>query len=45
MAVARAEKEYRAFRVKQDQEYISSIDTLYEKYLTGKPKKRANIDI
>lgn len=36
MAVEKAEKEYEIFRVKQDQEYISSIDTLYEKYLTEK---------
>ena len=36
MAVEKAEKEYEIFRVKQDQEYISSMDTLYEKYLTEK---------
>ncbi len=36
MAVEKAEKEYEVFRVKQDQEYISSMDTLYERYLTGK---------
>ena len=36
MAVEKAEKEYEIFRVKQDKEYISSMDTLYEKYLTEK---------
>lgn len=35
MAVQKAEREYEIFRVKQDKEYISSMDTLYETYLTG----------
>lgn len=34
MAVEKAEKEFEIFRIKQDQEYISSMDTLYKKYLT-----------
>lgn len=34
-AIAKAEKEYEEFRIKQDQEYISSMDSLYEKYLLG----------
>lgn len=32
-AIAKAEKEYEIFRIKQDQEYISSMDELYKKYL------------
>ena len=39
MAVKKAESEYEIFRVKQDEEYVSSMDTLYEKYLTGKKIK------
>ena len=35
MAVEKAEREYEVFRVKQDKEYISSMDTLYKKYLNG----------
>ena len=32
-ALEKAEYEYEKFRVKQDQEYISSIDEMYKKYL------------
>ena len=32
-AVEKAEKEYEKFRVVQDQEYISSMDEFYNKYL------------
>ena len=32
-AIKKAEKEYEKFRIKQDKEYISSMDTLYDKYL------------
>lgn len=39
MAVEKAESEYEIFRVKQDEEYVSSMDALYEKYLTGKKDK------
>ena len=39
-AVEKAEKEFEIFRIKQDQEYISSMDTLYEKYLNGKKINR-----
>ena len=34
-AVAKAEKEYEVFRVRQDQEYISEFDRQIEKYLKG----------
>jgi len=34
-AVKKAEKEYEAFRVRQDQEYISEFDKQTEKYLKG----------
>ena len=34
-AVAKAEKEYEVFRVRQDQEYISEFDRQTEKYLKG----------
>jgi len=33
MAVEKAHKEYEIFKVMQDEEYISGMDTLYEKYL------------
>ena len=32
-AVEKAEKEYEKFRVKQDREYISSMDEMYQRYL------------
>ncbi len=32
-AVKKAEKEYEKFRVKQDMQYISSMDEMYQKYL------------
>ena len=32
-ALEKAEYEYEKFRVKQDQEYISSMDEMYKKYL------------
>ena len=32
-AIDKAEKEYEKFRIKQDQEYISSMDEMYKKYL------------
>ena len=35
-AVAKAEKEYEVFRVRQDQEYISEFDRQTEQYLKGK---------
>ena len=34
-AVAKAEKEYEVFRIRQDQEYISEFDRQTEKYLKG----------
>ena len=33
-AVEKAEKEYEKFRVKQDMQYISSMDAMYQRYLT-----------
>lgn len=32
-AVEKAENEYEKFRLKQDREYISSMDEMYKKYL------------
>ena len=32
-AIEKAENEYEKFRVKQDREYISSMDEMYKKYL------------
>ena len=32
-ATEKAEQEYEKFRVKQDREYISSMDEMYKKYL------------
>lgn len=32
-AVEKAENEYEKFRVKQDREYISSMDEMYKRYL------------
>lgn len=34
-AVEKAENEYEKFRIKQDREYISSMDEMYKKYLEG----------
>ena len=34
-ALEKAEKEYEAFRIKQDQEYVSEFDREVEKYLKG----------
>ena len=34
-AIEKAESEYEKFRIKQDQEYISSMDKMYKKYLEG----------
>ncbi len=35
----KAENEYEKFRVKQDREYISSMDEMYKKYLEGEDSK------
>ena len=35
VALEKAEKEYEAFRIKQDQEYVSEFDREVEKYLKG----------
>ena len=35
-AINKANEEYEKFRIKQDQEYISSMDEMYKKYLEGK---------
>ena len=32
-ALEKAENEYEKFRIKQDREYISSMDEMYKKYL------------
>lgn len=34
-AVSKAENEYEKFRIKQDREYISSMDEMYKRYLEG----------
>ena len=34
-AIEKANKEYKVFRVKQDQEYVSEFDREVEKYLKG----------
>ena len=34
-AIKKAENEYEKYRVRQDQEYISSMDEMYKKYLEG----------
>ena len=31
--IEKAENEYEKFRIKQDREYISSMDEMYKKYL------------
>lgn len=38
-AVEKAENEYEKFRIKQDREYISSMDKMYQKYLEENLKK------
>ncbi len=38
-AVEKAENEYEKFRVKQDREYISSMDEMYKQYLGGEDNK------
>ena len=35
-AIKKANNEYEKFRIKQDQEYISSMDEMYKRYLEGK---------
>ena len=35
-ALEKAENEYEKFRIKQDQEYISSMDEMYKRYLEAK---------
>lgn len=37
-AVEKVETEYEKFRIKQDREYISSMDKMYKKYLEGEEK-------
>jgi len=38
-AVNKASEEYEKYRIKQDQEYFSNMDALYEKYLKENEKK------
>ena len=35
-AIEKANTEYEKFRIKQDQEYVSTMDEMYKKYLEGK---------
>ena len=37
-AIEKAENEYEKFRIKQDREYISSMDEMYKKYLDESKK-------
>ena len=37
-AIEKAENEYEKFRIKQDKEYISSMDEMYKRYLEGEDK-------
>ena len=37
-AIEKAEKEYEKFRVKQDMQYISSMDEMYQRYLNENNK-------
>lgn len=37
-AIEKAENEYEKFRIKQDREYISSMDEMYKKYLEENKK-------
>ena len=39
MAEEKAESEYEKFRIKQDKEYISSMDKMYKKYLEGEKSR------
>ena len=38
-AIEKAENEYEKFRVKQDKEYISSMDEMYKRYLEENSKQ------
>ena len=38
-AVEKAENEYEKFRVKQDRDYISSMDEMYKRYLEYEDNK------
>ena len=38
-AIEKAENEYEKFRIKQDREYISSMDEMYKKYLDESKKQ------
>lgn len=37
-ALEKAENEYEKFRIKQDREYISSMDEMYKRYLAENRK-------
>ena len=37
-AIEKAENEYEKFRIKQDREYISSMDEMYKRYLEENKK-------
>jgi len=37
-AIEKAENEYEKFRIKQDKEYISSMDEMYKRYLEENDK-------
>lgn len=37
-AIEKANKEYEKFRIKQDQEYVSSMDEMYKRYLEENKK-------
>lgn len=39
-AIAKADKEYDSFRVRQDAEYLSDFDKFFVKYLSGGPEER-----
>lgn len=39
-AIEKAENEYEKFRIKQDREYISSMDEMYKKYLESEENKK-----
>ena len=40
-AILKSENEYEKFRIKQDREYISSMEEMYKKYL----KKNSNLKV
>jgi hypothetical protein len=40
MSIAKADREYDIFRIRQDQEYLSDFDRLFAKYLTGKEEQQ-----